>query len=98
MCRRFRWPRRRCARCAAVSGGPARVIVNRLMRDLGRIDDDVPPFPLAAPAVAALRGAAERLGRGDFSPLWAGQNATGCKPVSATALTRELAEGCRRSG
>jgi nitronate monooxygenase len=37
-----------------------------------------------------LRAKAESLGSSDFSPLWAGQNTTGCKEVSATLLTREL--------
>jgi hypothetical protein len=30
-------------------------------------------------------------GSGDFSPLWAGQNVSGCKAVPAGILTRELA-------
>jgi nitronate monooxygenase len=34
---------------------------------------------------------AESLGSGDFSPLWSGQNASGCKEISAADLTRELA-------
>ena len=73
------------------SGRPARGIVNRLMRELGPIRREVPAFPLGSTALAPLRAAAERAGRGDFSPLWAGQNASGCKPVAAAALTRELA-------
>jgi nitronate monooxygenase len=51
----------------------------------------VPAYPLAASAIAPLRAKAESLGSGDFSPLWAGQNATGCKEVPAGVLTRELA-------
>ena len=73
------------------TGRPARGIVNRLMRDLGAISPLAPPFPLAAGAVLALRREAERRGRDDFSPMWAGQNVSGCRPVSASALTRELA-------
>jgi nitronate monooxygenase len=73
------------------SGGLARGIVNRAMRELGPIHPLAPPFPLAAAAIAPLRSRAEAEGRGDFSPLWAGQDATGCKPVSAADLTRELA-------
>lgn len=34
---------------------------------------------------------AEANGSGDFSPLWSGQNATGCREVPAGVLTRELA-------
>jgi nitronate monooxygenase len=73
------------------SGRPARGIVNRLMRELGPISTAVPDYPLATAALAPLRAKAERQGRGDFSPLWSGQNASGCRDISAAALTRELA-------
>ena len=33
------------------------------------------------------------LGSGDFSLLWAGQNASGCKDLPAAQLTREFAAG-----
>ena len=73
------------------SGRAARGIVNRVMRDLGPLSDVAPEFPLATAAIAPLRAAAEARGSGDFSPLWSGQNATGCKEISAGDLTRELA-------
>ncbi len=73
------------------TGRPARAIVNRLMREIGPLNNAVPSFPLAAAAMAPLRARAESEGRGDFSPLWAGQNASGCREVAAAALTRELA-------
>jgi nitronate monooxygenase len=83
------------ARLTALSnvftGRPARGIVNRLVRELGPISAAASAFPLAASAVAPLRASAERLGRGDFSPLWAGQNVTGCREIPAAVLTRELA-------
>jgi nitronate monooxygenase len=72
------------------TGRPARGIVNRIIRELGPLSAAAPPFPLAASAIAPLRAKAESLGSSDFSPLWAGQNTTGCKEVSATLLTREL--------
>jgi nitronate monooxygenase len=72
------------------TGRPARGIVNRLMRELGPIGP-APAFPLATAAIAPLRAKAEARGSGDFSPLWCGQNASGCKPVPAARLTRELA-------
>jgi nitronate monooxygenase len=74
------------------TGRPARGIVNRIMRELGPISAAAPAFPLASSAIAPLRARAERQGSGDFSPLWAGQNTTGCKEVSASLLTRELAQ------
>jgi nitronate monooxygenase len=72
------------------SGGPARGIVNRLMRELGR-DAEVPAFPHATVAIAPLRAAAEARGSCEFSPLWCGQNASGCRAVPAGQLTRALA-------
>ena len=72
------------------SGRAARGIVNRLMRELGPMSSAVPPFPLAAAALAPLRAAAESRGSGDFSPLWAGQNTSGCTRLPAAELTRLL--------
>jgi nitronate monooxygenase len=75
------------------TGRPARGIVNRIIRELGPISAAAPAFPLATAAVMPLRAKAESQGSGDFSPLWSGQNPTGCKEVPAAALTRELAAG-----
>jgi nitronate monooxygenase len=73
------------------SGRPARGIVNRIMRELGPMHPKAPRFPLATPGIAPLRAKAEQAGSGDFSPLWSGQNASGCKEVPAAELTWELA-------
>ena len=73
------------------SGGAARGIMNRVMRNLGPMSNVPPPFPLAAAAMALLRAKAESRGSGDFSPLWSGQNADGCKEMPAAQLTKELA-------
>ncbi|WP_324732000.1 NAD(P)H-dependent flavin oxidoreductase [Pseudomonas paeninsulae] len=75
------------------SGRPARGIVNRLIREQGPISPVAPGFPLATAAIAPLRAKAESQGSGDFSPLWAGQNASGCKNIGAAELTAELAKG-----
>lgn len=80
------------------TGRPARGIMNRIMRELGPISAAAPAFPLAASAIAPLRAKAESLGSGDFSPLWAGQNTTGCKETSASVLTRELARELVEAG
>jgi len=77
------------------SGRPARGIVNRLIRELGARPDAVPAFPLAGNAIGSLRAAAEPQGVDHFSPLWAGQNASGCKAVPAAQLTEALAAGWR---
>lgn len=73
------------------SGRPARSIVNRVIRELGPFSPVAPEFPLAGAAIAPLRQTAEQLGSGDFSPLWAGQNARGCRTIAADDLTRQLA-------
>ncbi len=84
---------RRTAVTNVFTGRPARGIVNRVVRELGPLSPAAPAFPLAAAALAPLRSRAEGQGSGDFSPLWAGQNAAGCREVPAAQLTRELAAG-----
>jgi nitronate monooxygenase len=73
------------------TGRPARGIVNRIITEQGPMSAAAPAFPLAMAAIAPLRAKAESKGRGDFSPLWSGQNASGCKEIPAAQLTRELA-------
>ena len=80
------------------TGRPARGVVNRLMRELGPISSVVPEFPLATTAIAALRAKAERDGKNDFSPHWAGQNVSGCRAAPAAEITRELARGAVSRG
>lgn len=75
------------------TGRPARGIVNRVMREQGPISAAAPAFPLATAAMAPLRAAAEKAGRTDFTPLWSGQNASGCRPLPAAEITRALAQG-----
>jgi nitronate monooxygenase len=76
-----------------LTGRRARGIVNRVMRELGPLGNAVPPFPLAAGALAPLRARAEAEGSGDFSPLWAGQAAALATGESARDLTQSLASG-----
>lgn len=73
------------------SGRPARSIVNRVMHELDRLHPAAPDFPYASIAMTALRSAAEQHGQTDFSPLWCGQNASGCREISAGELTQQLA-------
>lgn len=75
------------------SGRPARGIVNRVMRELGTISQYPPEFPLATPGITPLRAKAESMGSGDFSPLWAGQNASDCVEGSALEITGRLTQG-----
>jgi nitronate monooxygenase len=73
------------------TGRPARAIVNRLIRELGPLSDQVPEFPLASTALAPLRQKAELSESGDFSPLWAGQAAHLAREIPAGELTQALA-------
>lgn len=74
------------------SGKPARGIVNRFMSERGPMSEQVPSFPYAAAALTALKTNAEKLGKTDFTPLWSGQNNTGCKEVGAAEMTRSLGD------
>jgi len=82
---------------AAFTGRPARALVNRWVRESGAVQAHIPPFPLAAGALAGLRQAAEAAGQADFSPLWAGQNTRACRTVPAAEVVRELAGGLNPS-
>jgi nitronate monooxygenase len=75
------------------TGRPARGIVNRVMAEIGPINPDAPAFPWATGAIAPLRAKAESQGNGDFSPLWCGQNASGCRAVTAAEITQSLLAG-----
>jgi nitronate monooxygenase len=74
-----------------MTGRPARGVRNRVMREVGPISPDAPAFPHAATALAPLRAAAEKLGKVDFTTLWAGQAVRLGKEMPAAELTRALA-------
>jgi len=74
-----------------MTGRPARGVVNRLMREVGPVLSDAPAFPHAATALAPLKAAAEKLGRVDFTNLWAGQAVRMGREMPAAELTRALA-------
>jgi len=79
------------------TGRPARGIVNRVVRELGPMGAAAPAFPLATAAMAPLRAHFEALGSGDFSPLWSGQNASGCRSLPAADITHQLIRGFKCS-
>ena len=72
------------------SGGLARGLRNRLIEALGPVSDAAPPFPYASAALAQLRAKAEAEGRGDYSPLWAGQGVGLAGDGPAEELTARL--------
>jgi nitronate monooxygenase len=73
------------------TGRPARVIVNRIMREVGPMSDVAPEFPLAAAALTPLRAKSEQAGSSDFTPLWSGQAARLGRGLPAGELTKQLA-------
>lgn len=73
------------------TGKPARGIVNRAIKELGYISKEAPAFPYASIEMGKLRAAAEKNNSAEFSSLWSGQNPSGCKEVSASELTKQLA-------
>lgn len=73
------------------TGRSARGIINRVMREVGPISADAPPFPLASSALAPLRAAAETNGHADFTSLWSGQAMMLGRRIGAGALTDKLA-------
>ena len=74
-----------------MTGRPARGVANRVMRGIGPISADAPAFPHAATGLAPLKAAAEKLGRVDFTNLWAGQAVRLGREMPAAELTRALA-------
>lgn len=75
------------------TGRPARGIVNRLMQEIGPMNQAAPEFPLAANAIAPLRKITSTFGSTDFMPLWSGTDMSGCKSTSAGEITETLAQG-----
>jgi nitronate monooxygenase len=74
-----------------MTGRPARGVINRLMREVGPVSADAPAFPHAATGLAPLKAAAEKLGKVDFTNLWAGQAVRLGREMPAAELTRALA-------
>jgi nitronate monooxygenase len=74
-----------------MTGRPARGVANRVMQEIGPISPDAPTFPHAATALGPLKAAAEKLGKVDFTNLWAGQAVRLGREMPAAELTRALA-------
>lgn len=73
-----------------LSGGYARGIPNRFMREVGTIHADALPFPMASVAIGFLNTIASQQGKADFRSLWAGQNAILAQPGSAAEIILRL--------
>lgn len=73
------------------TGKPARSVKNRIIRELGPISSQTPPFPYAGKALAPLKAVTEKLGSKDFMSLWSGQGIQlKREETSAEVLTKEI--------
>ena len=76
-----------------MTGRPARGVANRVMREVGPVTPEAPPFPHAATALFPLKAAAEKEGRVDLATnAWSGQAIALCREMPAADLTRSLAK------
>lgn len=82
----------RTAITSAISGRPARGLVNRLFSDLdGPSAPPLPDYPITYDAAKALHAAASAQGCNDFAVQWAGQGAPLARSMPASELMATLA-------
>lgn len=74
----------------AISGRPARGLINRLHQDLGQVQKKVAGYPQTYSAGKALHLAASQQGCQDFAPFWAGQGAPLARALPAAELMAQL--------
>ncbi len=72
------------------TGRPARGLRNRLIKELGPMSSQVPPFPYASGPLAALREHSLRGGDGDHVAMWAGQAAALARAERAGDIVMRL--------
>ena len=78
---------------SAISGRPARGIVNRLIAFAEAPGAPrIPPYPLAYDAAKRLAAAAQRQGSAECSAMWAGQGAPLIREMPAAELVAALVE------
>jgi nitronate monooxygenase len=81
---------------AAISGRPARGIINRFFSEIGGPGHPaVPDYPIAYDAAKALHAAASSKGLDDYSVNWAGQAYALARPMPAAQLVALLVEELR---
>jgi nitronate monooxygenase len=74
----------------AMSGKPARGVVNRYMTEMAGKAAEMAPFPITNAMTRGLRGAAARQNRPEFMSLWAGQGASFARAMPAAELVSTL--------
>lgn len=76
---------------AAISGRPARGIINRMHLEVGGSGAPrLPDYPIAYDAAKALHGAASAAGNHEFAAHWAGQGASRAREMTAADLVQAL--------
>jgi nitronate monooxygenase len=75
-----------------LTGRPARVFINRIVREVGPLAAGAPSFPLGAVALEPLRAKAESQGSADFTGMYGGQTAALGRELPAGELTSLLAK------
>jgi nitronate monooxygenase len=76
---------------SAISGRPARGIVNRFLRELSEQDvPEIPDYPLPYSAFNALSAAALTAGNHEYGSRWAGQGAMMARSMPAADLVATL--------
>jgi nitronate monooxygenase len=81
---------RRTGLTRGFTGRLARGIQNLLLEELNRPGVDILPYPLQRVLLKNLSAPAEKAGRPDLLPLWAGQSASLSGETDATTLLRTL--------
>ncbi len=74
------------------TGRPARGIVNPIMTKLQYIHPQALDFPYAAPFMSRIASLAKQQGNVNFTPMWCGQNTSGCQNIGAEKLTKQLCQ------
>ena len=83
---------------SAISGRPARGIVNRVYALECSGAPPIPDYPIAYDAGKALHQAASAQGSSDYAAHWAGQGAPLARVLPAAALVEQLVEEWRSAG
>ena len=79
----------------ALSGRPARGIVNRLHQLGEEYGQPLPPYPMVYDATKALHQAASAQDNHDYAPFWAGQGAPLGRALPAAELVKTLGQEWR---
>lgn len=79
----------------AISGRPARAIVNRFMTEMNDNDAEPLAYPLQYCLTGPLSAASRKKNSGDLMVMWAGQGAALAEVLPAGELLSKLAEDAK---